>query len=195
MMGSTRAEGGDRNLSVRRFRAAYRRDVARFLGISRMPPLGRFLWVAITQPGIQAMTIYRTQAAIEATRSRRLAWLLYRLNLLVTGAEFGPGCVAGPGLVMHHPVGVIVGSDVTLGRDCTLLSRVTLGARSVTSEGAGVPMPRVGDGVVIGTGAVVIGGVHIGDGARIGANAVVLRDVPPGMAAVGVPARNVASPQ
>lgn len=105
-----------------------------------MPRLGRFLWVAITQPGIQAMIIYRTQAAIEATRSRRLAWLLYRLNLVLSGAEFRPGCVVGPGLVMHSPVGVIVGGDVTLGKDCTLLSRVTLGARSVTSEGIGTPI-------------------------------------------------------
>ena len=158
-----------------------------------MPPLGRFLWVAITQPGIQAMTIYRTQASIEATRLRRLAWLIYRLNLVLTGAEFGPGCVVGPGLVMHHPVSVIVGGDVTLGKDCTLLSRVTLGARSVTSEGKGTPMPTVGNRVVIGTGAVVIGRIQIGDGARVGANAVVLRDVPAGMTAVGVPARNVAS--
>ncbi len=192
-MGSTRTAGTDRNLAVRRSRLAYRRDVARFLGVNRMPPLGRFLWVAITQPGIQAITIYRAQAAVEATKYWRLSWLLYRLNLLVTGAEFGPGCVVGPGLVMHHPIGVIVGSDVRLGRDCTLLSRVTLGARNVTTGAAGTSMPTVADRVVIGTGAVVIGGVQIGEGARVGANAVVLCDVPPGMVAVGVPARSANS--
>jgi serine O-acetyltransferase len=195
MMGGTRAEGGDRKLTVRRFRVAYRRDVVRFLGISQMPGLGRFPWVAISQPSKQAMIIYRTQAAIEMTRSRRPAWLLYRLNLFVTGAEFGPGRVVGPGLVMHHPIGVIAGTEVTVGRDCTVLSRVTLGARSVTAERAGVPMPTVGDRATIGTGALIIGGVHIGDGAPIGANAVVLDDVPSGMTAVGVPAQNVCSPQ
>ena len=163
--------------------------------MNQMPGLGRFLWSAITQPGIQAMTIYRTQAAIETTRFRRLAWLPYRLNIFVTGAEFGPGCAVGPGLVMHHPIGVVVGSDVTLGRDCTILSRVTLGSRGVTSEGGGGPMPMIGDRTLIGTGAVILGDVCIGDGARIGANAVVLHDVPPGMTAVGVPARNVAAPQ
>jgi len=192
MIGRTSADEGQCPVTVRSFRAAYRRDVARFLGITRMPPFGRFVWVALTQPGIQAVTIYRLQAAIEITRYRRVAWLLYRLGLFVTGAEFGPGCVVGPGLVMHHPVGVIVGSGATLGQDCTLLSRVTLGSRTVTSDGVGGPMPTVGDRVVMGTGCVVIGDVHIGDGASIGANAVVLSDVPPGLTAVGVPARNIA---
>ena len=91
MMDGTRPERRDANVSFARFCVAYRRDVMRFLGTSQMPLLGRFLWVALTQPGIQAMTIYRLQAAIEATKLRRLAWLMYRLNLLLTGAAVPRG--------------------------------------------------------------------------------------------------------
>ncbi len=86
------------------------------------------------------------------------------------------------GFYVAHPVGTVIAVD-RIGRNCSIIASVTLGLRNDRA------FPVVGDGVFIGAGARILGGVHIGDGARIGANAVVISDVPAGATAVGVPAR------
>ena len=179
-------------LSGQRF-ATYRRDVQRHLRDRRLSPYTQLLWRLATQPSLQAVTIFRAQAALEATPFRRIAYLLYRLNQLLTGAELCVGCRIGPGVDITHPSGVVIGAQVIIGEDCTMESRVTIGARALPGRDASspLPMPRVGNGVFLGSGAVVIGDITIGDGARVGANAVVLTDVGPGLTAVGVPARVV----
>lgn len=105
------------------------------------------------------------------------------VNHVLTGLDAAWEAKIGPGLVLYHPTGVVIGPDVVLGRDCEIHSCVTLGSRG------GRSMPTVGDEVQIGAGARLLGPIQIGDRARIGANAVVLADVPAGASAVGVPAQ------
>lgn len=108
----------------------------------------------------------------------------HRFWSAVTGADI-PICSnkLGLGLLLPHPNGVVIHPDAVVGANCCLFQGVTLG----TGRRPGVP--RLGDGVEVGSGAKILGGVLIGSGARVGANAVVLMDVPPGWTAVGCPAR------
>ena len=94
----------------------------------------------------------------------------------------------GRGLRLKHPVGIVIGSGVSIGEHVTIFQNVTLGGRRM-GDGGGEKYPSIGDGTVIFAGAVVLGDVRIGKNCTIGANAVVLQDVPEGATAVGVPAR------
>ena len=114
-----------------------------------------------------------------------LGMVVKQLNHLVTGADIAWQATIAPGLVLYHPTGVVVGAGVVIGRNCVLQSCVTLGGRGSQK------MPRIGDKVLIGAGARVLGEIEIHDNVRIGANAVVTRDVPEGAVAVGIPARVV----
>jgi len=89
---------------------------------------------------------------------------------------------------IDHGMGVVIGETAEIGDDCTLYHGVTLGG---TSWNQGKRHPTLGRGVVIGTGAKILGPILVGDGAKIGSNAVVVRDIPPGATAVGIPARIV----
>ena len=90
----------------------------------------------------------------------------------------------------HRGIGVVINKQAIIGDDCVIFQNVTIGGRGGAHDNA---QPVIGNNVMIGCGAVIIGGVHIGDGAIIGANAVVLNDVPAGVTAVGIPARNLKS--
>ncbi len=96
-----------------------------------------------------------------------------------------PSARIGPGLLLPHPVGIVVGDDVEIGDNATIYQHVTLGQRGARDQS----YPVIGHNVVIYAGAVIIGNITIGDGAVIGANAVVTGDVPAGATAVGIPAR------
>ena len=108
--------------------------------------------------------------------------LLRRVQTALFGAEIARDVVLGEGVLFLHPVGIVIGGDAQIGDRVVFLGGNTIG--SVGDKG----YPRIGNDVVIGAGARVLGSVTIGDGASIGANAVVLIDVPPGAVAVGVPA-------
>ncbi len=103
------------------------------------------------------------------------------------GLDIVIGSEIGGGFYIAHPVGTVIAVD-RIGRNCSIIASVTLGLRN------GRSFPDIGDGVFIGAGARILGGVRIGDGARIGANAVVITDVPAGATAVGVPARILVDP-
>ncbi len=103
-------------------------------------------------------------------------------NAVSANAEIGEGTVFN-----HRGLGCVTLQHTRIGKNCRIACNVTIGAR--WSDQAEDGAPEIGDDVVIGAGAVILGPVHIGDGAHIGANAVVLGDVPPGATAVGVPAR------
>ncbi|MFD6140842.1 serine O-acetyltransferase [Promicromonospora sp. NPDC060271] len=116
-----------------------------------------------------------------------LGSVLKQLNHAITGADIAWSARIGPGLVLWHPTGVVIGPRVVVGRDARVQQGITLGAaRSRTGQDGD---PVLGDGVYVGAGARVLGPVRVGDRARIGANAVVLTDVPADASAVGVPAR------
>lgn len=115
---------------------------------------------------------------------RKVAAFAHRVWSVVTQAEIDLNARIGGGLLIPHPNGIIIHPDVEIGPNCLIFQQVTLGM------GRG-GVPRLGGHVDIGAGAKVLGPVTVGDHAVIGANAVVLCDVPPGMMAVGVPARIV----
>ena len=140
---------------------------------------------AVFTDGTSANALYRLQATLARSGLAPLALLPHWVNKVVNGCVIGVRAQFGPGFVLIHPVGVVINSAVRAGRDVRLESGVVIG-----DNRGGVPV--LGDGVFIGSGAKVIGGVRVGEGARIGANAVVLHDVPAGATAVGIPARVLA---
>ena len=149
------------------------------------------LWAFATRPGARAVIIYRIQAKCEGLGFKRVAQLLCTANGVLNGCELMVGCSFGPGLVLRHPVGVVVGHKVAVGSNCDLQQGITLGERY--GDGSGDHLyPSLGDNVSVGAKASVLGGVEIGSNVAIGAHALVLNDVPPNSVAVGVPARIVA---
>jgi serine O-acetyltransferase len=113
-----------------------------------------------------------------------LAFVLQVLNKWMNQCVIGLHAQFGPGLVLAHPVGIIINSKVRGGSDIVIESAVVLGDAKGQS-------PLLGDDIYIGAGAKIIGGIFVGTGARIGANAVVVTDIPEGATAVGIPARVV----
>jgi serine O-acetyltransferase len=139
------------------------------------------LWRAIMADGTSAIALYRLQHWLWRCRAHPLAWAVQWLNKAINGCMIGLQAEFGSGLVLIHPVGVVINSAVRGGRNVRIESGVVIG-----DNRGGVPV--LGDDVFIGSGAKVIGGVSLGSRCRIGANAVVLKDVPAGATAVGIPA-------
>jgi len=138
------------------------------------PP--RVLWL---HPSYQCVLLYRLSAYHFRCGRRRLARILWQLNLCLTGADFGPNSDAGEGLVVIHPMSTQVFGR--LGCDCTLWGHVGIGGgRSIEDIGAGPGLPAVGDRVVVGPRVLVLGPVRIGDDCEIGPGCVVMRELAPG---------------
>lgn len=125
--------------------------------------------------GYQAVVLHRLAHFFKRRRIPFLGPLLHRLSILFTGVDVAPGAEIGPGFRISHGVGIVIGNGVTIGARCLLMQGVTLGAPSQARIG---DMPTVGDDVVIGAGACVIGRIRVGDRVLIGVNAVVTEDVP-----------------
>ena len=107
-----------------------------------------------------------------------------QVTRFLTGIEIHPGAQIGKGLFIDHGMGVVIGETTIIGKDVTLFQGVTLGG---TGKECGKRHPTLGDNVVVGTGAKVLGNINIGDNSYVGANAVILRDVPANSTVVGVP--------
>jgi serine O-acetyltransferase len=152
------------------------------------PTVVLFVKTVTTAPGLVASSILRAQQTLNGRGWHRTAGMLRHAALALSGLDFVPGAEVGPGLLMHHPHGIVIGGGTVIGAGCTLLQNVTLGERFADGRPPH-DYPQVGDGVTIGAGACVLGAVRVGDGAIIGANSVVLSDVPVGGVAVGSPAR------
>jgi serine O-acetyltransferase len=114
------------------------------------------------------------------------ARLLSHIARFLTGIEIHPAAKLGPGLFIDHGMGVVIGETAEVGENVTLLQGVTLGGTSLKREKR---HPTLGNNVVVGAGAKIIGGFKIGDGSRIGAGSVVVREVPTNSVVVGVPGR------
>lgn len=170
---------------------ALTRDVRRWYGkaAGRMR-LSRVLRGLLLDAGLQCVLLYRLQQSCQG-RYMPVAHLVSRLNLLCSGADIVPGFDAGPGLLMRHPVGIVLGRGARVGRDCTLLQGVTLGERYL--DGRDGRYPVLDDEVTVASNAIILGAVTIGHGATVGANSVVLSDVPAGRTVVGAPARLIDS--
>ena len=130
--------------------------------------------------------IFRMSAWCTHRHVRVLPTILERINLVFFGIEISSGVPIGPGLYIAHPVGTVIMAE-RIGANASFIAAVTLGMRQTHA------FPVLGDGVMVGAGARVLGGIVLGDGCTIGANAVVIHDVPAGATAVGVPARIIAA--
>ena len=152
-------------------------------------PAARNAWEVVTcYPGFHALLMHRMAHCLWGAGFNWLGRFVSHLGRWLTGIEIHPGATIGRRFFIDHGMGVVIGETAEIGDDCTLYHGVTLGG---TSWAKGKRHPTLGNGVVIGAGAKVLGPIVIGDHAKIGSNAVVVKAVPPGATAVGIPARVV----
>ena len=140
--------------------------------------------VVLCYPDIWAVWGHRVSHWLWYKDFKLAARFLSQAMRWATGIEIHPGAKIGPGLFIDHGMGVVIGETTEIGEDVTLYQGVTLGG---TSLAKGKRHPTLGDGVVVGAGAKVLGAIEIGEGSRVGANAVVVKEVPAGAVVVGVP--------
>ncbi len=138
--------------------------------------------------GLHALMLYRASHALHEKGYYFPARLISQGAKFLTGIEIHPGAQIGKGLFIDHGSGVVIGETSIIGDNCTLYQGVTLGG---TGKDTGKRHPTLGNNVLVGAGAKLLGNFEIGDGAKIAAGAVVLRDVPENCTAVGIPARVV----
>lgn len=152
----------------------------------RDPAAGSYLEVILLYSGLHALAVYRISRAILKLGVPLVPRLLSQSAKFLTGIEIHPGAQIGQGLFIDHGTGVVIGETSVIGDNVTLYQGVTLGG---TGKEKGKRHPNIGDNVVIGAGAKILGNITIGENSYIGANAVVLKDVPPNSTVVGVPGR------
>jgi serine O-acetyltransferase len=171
------------------FRQILRRD---FQVIFERDPAARSrLSVFLTYPGFHAVLLYRIAHFLYRNRLTLPARLVSLLGRFLTGVEIHPGAVIGPGFFIDHGMGVVIGETTVIGSDVTLYQGVSLGG---TGKDSGQKRhPTLGNHVLVGAGAKILGNVTIGEGVRVGSNAVVLRSIPPHSTVVGIPGRVVRS--
>lgn len=155
---------------------------------ARDPAAKSALEIILTYSGVHAVMIYRLSHALYVRRFLLAARAVSQIGRLLTGIEIHPGAKIGKGLLIDHGSGVVIGETAEIGDYCLLYQGCTLGG---TGKDKGKRHPTLGNGVMVGCGAKVLGPFKVGDGAKIAANAVVLSEVPPGATAVGVPAKVV----
>ena len=152
----------------------------------RDPAAKSLLAVLFCYPGIHAMLIYRLAHALWSRGWRTLAVFIAYQARIITGIEIHPAAKIGRRFFVDHGTGVVIGETAEIGDDVTLYQGVTLGG---TSLNPGKRHPTLGNGVIVGAGAKVLGPITLGDNARVGSNAVVLKDVAECTTVVGIPAR------
>ena len=152
----------------------------------RDPAARSTLEILLCYPGVHALAMHRLGHRLWRAGWRTLARWISHVSRFFTGIEIHPAARLGRGLFIDHGMGLVIGETTEVGHNVTLLQGVTLGGTSLKREKR---HPTLGDNVVVGTGAAVLGAITIGDGSRIGAGSVVVRDVPPGSVVVGVPGR------
>lgn len=144
--------------------------------------------VALTYPGLHALWSHRVAHWLWTHDWKLAGRWLSQLTRFFTGIEIHPGATIGSGFFIDHGMGVVIGETAEIGNDVTLYHGVTLGGVNLQK---GKRHPTIGNNVVIGAGAKVLGNILIGDGSRIGANAVVVRPAPANSVVVGVPGQIV----
>ena len=136
--------------------------------------------------GVQAMLFYRLTHRLWVLKLKWLARFISMLARWITGIEIHPGAVIGRRFFIDHGMGVVIGETAEIGDDCTLYHGVTLGG---TTWKKGKRHPTLGNNVVIGAGAKILGPITLGDNVRVGSNSVVVKSVDNAKTVVGVPAR------
>lgn len=156
----------------------------------RDPAARTTLEVFLTYAGFQALLAHRLAHRLWKMRFRLLGRLVSQIARWVTGVEIHPGASIGRGFFIDHGMGVVIGETTEIGDYVTLFQGVTLGG---TGKEKGKRHPTLGNHVVVGSGAKVLGNIRIGDSVKIGANSVVLRSVPSNSTVTGIPGRIVKS--
>ena len=152
------------------------------------PAAKHLLEIALLYPGPKAIFFHRIANKLYRVRAFFLARLVAEVSRWLTGIEIHPGATIGDRLVIDHGMGIVIGETAEIGNDCIIFHGVTLGGVKFD------PIkrhPTVGDRVLIGAGAKVLGPLMIGEASQIGANSVVTKDVAPGTIVAGIPAREI----
>jgi serine O-acetyltransferase len=156
--------------------------------LERDPAARGWLDVVLSYPGFHAITAHRMIHVLHRAGVPIVPRFLAHIARFVTGIEIHPGATIGKSFFIDHGMGVVIGETAEVGEGVTLYQGVTLGGTSLLH---GKRHPTLGNNVVIGLNAAVLGAITIGDNSRVGAGSVVVKDVPPNATVVGVPARVV----
>lgn len=156
--------------------------------LDRDPAARNFFEVLFLYPGITAVMWHRLSHFLYKHKIKFLARLISQWVRFFTGIEIHPGATIGKRFFIDHGMGVIIGETTVIGDDCTIYQGVTLGG---TGKDTGKRHPTLGNNVMVGSGAKILGPFTVGDNSKIAAGAVVLTEVPPNSTCVGVPARIV----
>ena len=164
-------------MSIQDFKAIYRND-----------PAARGL-EPLLYAGLHAIWWHRVAHRLYKWHLRFISRFISQINRFITGIEIHPGATIGKGLFIDHGMGIVIGETTEIGKNCVLFHNVTLGG---TGKHSGKRHPTLGDDVMVGTGAIILGPVSIGSHVRIGANSFVyMADIPDNATVVGIPARIV----
>ena len=162
---------------------------------SRDPAAKSILSIILTYPGVKAVFFHRVANFFYVAGFDLIARIISQATRFFTGIEIHPGAKIGKNLFIDHGMGVVIGETSEIGKNVTIYHAVTLGGISPSvdsdSQRNEKRHPTIGDDVVIGSGAQIIGPVKVGNGSRIAANAVVVNDVPENATMVGIPAKAV----
>lgn len=157
--------------------------------IKSRDPAPRSRWEVLLYPGVWAVGFHRIAHWLFKGELFFLARLVNHVSRMLTAIDIHPGAEIGKNFFIDHGF-VVIGETATIGDDVTIYQQVTLGGTNPTNGVAGKRHPTIQDGVIIGSGAQVLGPIIVGPSARIGANSVVTKDVPEGATMVGIPARS-----
>ena len=152
----------------------------------RDPAARNWFDIIFTCPGLHAVWMHRFSHCLWKIGLKTLARFFSLIGRFLTGVEIHPGAQIGRRFFIDHGMGVVIGETAEIGEDCTVYHGVTLGG---TTWNTGKRHPTLGDRVVVGAGAKVLGPIKVGSGSKIGSNAVVIKPVPPESTAVGIPAK------
>lgn len=169
----------------KRARATVREDLD--TARRRDPAVKSDFVTAVSYPGLHAVWAYRGLHQLHKAGGEVPARILSQLVRTLTGVEIHPAATIGRRFFIDHADGIVVGATAEIGDDVMLYQQVTLGGTSMEQTKR---HPTLGNNVLVGAGAKILGPINVGDGASVGANAVVVKDVPADHVAVGVPAKN-----
>lgn len=150
------------------------------------PASKNVLYVILLYPGFHALLFYRIAHFFSNMKLKFIARLISQLTRFLTGIEIHPGAKIGKRLFIDHGMGSVIGETATIGDNCTIYHGVTLGG---TGKDKNKRHPDLGDNVIVGCGAKILGPIKIGNNVKIGANAVVLKEVPDNSTVVGIPGK------
>jgi serine O-acetyltransferase len=159
--------------------------------MARDPANPTFWEVVLAYPGFHAVCLHRVSNFLYKHKFGVLGRVISLFSRFFTGIEIHPGATIGECLFIDHGMGVVIGETTIIGNNVTIYQGVTLGGRGDPTTRGNKRHPTLGDNVVVGAGAMVIGDINLGDNSSVGANSVVNSDVAPNTIVVGIPAREV----